>query len=57
LDIIKEVTGKKKHGTSSDVPKKLITENGQNICDSNEIAEHFNDFFVNIGKKRIKLNQ
>jgi len=50
-DIIKEVTGKKKNGTHIDVPQKLITENGLNICESNEIAEHFNDFFVNVGQK------
>ena len=33
------------------VPKEFRTSNGQTIIDPKQIADHFNDFFVNVGSK------
>ena len=46
-DVIKEVIGSTKSNTHA-LPKKLIVNNVE-IFEKNEIAEHFNKYFVNVG--------
>ena len=54
-DVIKEVTGTKK--TKDSFPNR-IRDNDIDIYQQSEIAEKFNEFYVNVGKNLAeKLNQ
>jgi hypothetical protein len=48
-NIIKEVVGNKQVNKNT-IPKRLQTEMNKDVFDKNEIANMFNNFFINIGK-------
>ena len=50
-EAINDLTNRK---TKTSAPNKLQKENGDIISDSEEIAEEFNNFFVNIGSSMAK---
>ena len=50
-EAINDLTNRK---TKTSAPNKLQKENGDIITDSDEIAEEFNNFFVNIGSSMAK---